>query len=797
MEHREISLEEDEEENQIDNCSHNYYSNKKYSYFSQKKNNENNGGSLLGIILNSFSKIGQGIKNIMTMKMNFDEDENPNIYYQSQSKNKFNNENSNLNEPMEVSHDFNSSMYKNLPQDKNHKYSFSFDNKLDIDFNKKHFKDIIKNNKKILIEEEINTDLPKVKNNIIKDTKYKDEESIKEKKMDISSSLLTHKRKKEEKIEDLLSEEENPKEKSYQNDVEIQENIEESLVGDLSKNHKNNITNIKSINNNTNNSIMQNNINSSIMSISFKSLDDIKSEISQKKKEHIKNVDKLFNRQPFFYNYEKELEIRKKILDEYYKNKAQKIADFNEHIEKEKKKREEEYKKLKIKKEKELKYHSFKKPVIFKKTESSVVEFIGKQEIKSNNNPLDITFGKINQGNTEKKNKEPEAKQSEQNKLFSEVKKSEISFVGNSLFNVPSKNVEEKGSNEEKKDNKKESIFSSLINNNKSNEIKEENTEKKQDNNKNEGFLLFSKSSTDKGLFSGGIGSSTSGSLFGNKEPEKKENEEPKNNALPIGSLFSSQSNNTENKNSLFAPKQNKTNEEQTKEKPKIEGGLFGNLVGDNKSSSNDGGFFNDNNKEKNGLFGNIENKEKSSLFNQETKVSSSIKNDSLFKSNQNETNFSDEKGLLLNKNNPFLANAKANKTNQVNIFQSPTKNNNSNTQNNTQTKSLFGNTNNTGGQQSLFGANNNNNNQQSLFGVNNNNNQSTSLFGDNKTSTSLLGTNNNQSTSLFGAINNKTASFGTINNNTQGSLFGFNNNSSNNQGSLFGNSSPQFTFGK
>ena len=129
--------------------------------------------------------------------------------------------------------------------------------------------------------------------------------------------------------------------------------------------HSNTIT----ITNRNNISEQKNRINTSLMSLTMKSLDNIKDEINQRREENLRSIEEMHKRHGLYYDYLKEGQIREKILEEYYKDKAKKIEEVELQMKREKLKREEEFKKLKIRKASGLKFASIsKKPTILSQT---------------------------------------------------------------------------------------------------------------------------------------------------------------------------------------------------------------------------------------------------------------------------------------------------------------------------------------------------------------------------------------------------------------------------------------------
>lgn len=93
----------------------------------------------------------------------------------------------------------------------------------------------------------------------------------------------------------------------------------------------------------------------------MKSIDNIKSEINRRKEENLRNVEEIHKRYGLNYDYLKEAEISKKILEEYYKSKTKRVAEEKLEMEKKRNKKNEDFQKLKIKKGAGLKYVSLPK----------------------------------------------------------------------------------------------------------------------------------------------------------------------------------------------------------------------------------------------------------------------------------------------------------------------------------------------------------------------------------------------------------------------------------------------------
>ena len=473
--------------------------------------------SFFGSIINSVSKIGQGLKKIMSMRINFENDEdenNPNLY--NQILNRYNNnEEISLIEAPSFMDDSNFPIEKNFNFNPNNNNEINNDSNImmvsqnDINNNNNNNSTIVVNNdnNKVSNDNEnfniINTDIiPKKERKINK----------------IKSSFLNKKRASESKLENIFEGDEEEK------------NEEKNVSNNLNMSKDNNI----------NTSERKNKLNnSSMMSLSMKSLDNIKNEISKRREENLRNVEEMHKRYGLYYDYLKEGEMREKILEEYFKEKAKRLAETKLQIEREKLKREEKFQKLKIKKINGFKYTSSikKKPNILSETKSSEIQFKPsssginfsaqqkkEEEVKQPNTfpkagpsvNLNFTFGpgsispnitNNNNNGNEKKEKENE-EEKEKNK---EVKPSQGLFKFS--FNNPEPEKEKKNlpilferkdtteENNSKKlfDNKTQSIFSSFLGNQK----QEKKPEEKKEEIKNTKEEDFFSSSSNNNLFTG------------------------------------------------------------------------------------------------------------------------------------------------------------------------------------------------------------------------------------------------------------------------------------------------------
>ena len=240
---------------------------RKLKYRNRKGNNEieNSSNSFFSKIINSVSKIGQGLKSIMSMKINIEDDDSydPEVY--NRINNRFNvREEMSLIDAPSFMNDYSINYQKYLKKIEKKNYNeqrYNNSNNMFISHNEMQrydenndndYNDL--NNSFNKGEQEIiNTDINTENNNKIK----------------TESSLLTRKREREDNI----------------TKDEIKEDLKEELKdGEIEKsmNKKSEAkSRIKFDNNNI--SDYKKKINSSINSLSMKSLDNLKNEIEQKK----------------------------------------------------------------------------------------------------------------------------------------------------------------------------------------------------------------------------------------------------------------------------------------------------------------------------------------------------------------------------------------------------------------------------------------------------------------------------------------------------------------------------------
>ena len=326
-------------------------------------NKSKSSNSFFGKIINSVSKIGQGLKNIMSMKINYgDEDEddfNKNIY--DNVLNRFNNnEEINLIDAPSFMEESNIQNQSNKKNDSN--IMMISQNEINNNENSiKNFENSF-NNKN---EEIINTDI----------------EPKEERKYIIKSTFLNKKRNNDRNI-DIL-EEKDEEEKNEEENVNMNLSKSNNFItknkGENSLNSSRiKINNSNSKINKTNNKLLN---NSSLMNISMRSLNSIKGDINKIKQENLHLVEEMHKRYNLNYDSNKEQQIRQKILEDYYKEKAKRMAEEKFKL----LKRKEEFKKIKIREGAKVKYTSTqKKPIILSETKNEEIHF--KPSINNINN---------------------------------------------------------------------------------------------------------------------------------------------------------------------------------------------------------------------------------------------------------------------------------------------------------------------------------------------------------------------------------------------------------------------------
>ena len=534
----------------------------------------------------------------------------------------------------------------------------------------------------------------------------------KDPEINIKSMLLNKKRANSRHLESIIEEEEEKNEEQEQNKINtsISKIKAENNKPEISINNssKINLRNSKYINSNNISSKNRINNTSSMMSLSMKSLESIKNEISKRREENLRNVEEMHKRHGLNYDYDQEKKIREKILDEYYKDKAKRIAEGRLKMEKEKQKREEEFNKLKIRKINEFKFTSHKKPKILTETKNTQIHFkpINDNNIKSLS-PKDIdkkqanTFNKVN---------------SLQNFSFSNASP----IINNDNDSKENKDINDKKEEKEdtkeiKVDNKDKKEMPSLFGN--QGDKKEMTSLFGNQGNKKEENKLFVFQDNKKDEHESKL---TKGLLFNNvmlnPNNDKENNKKIEEPSLPKLVEKSEESNEKafdNKKNSVFSnfivqePQKEIKGEIKADNNIKQDGDYFGSSLNIFKGTnfankpSTESLFKGNANPNNNQNIFTTENTEKNGLFNQQSKVSSSINNTNLFQSN-NANNQGAQNKSLVNNTNPFLnPNFSSSATN---LFGAPISNNNNQNQNQS-SNSLFG-----------FKLNNNQGSQGSLF---------------------------------------------------------------------------------
>ena len=630
-----ISLEED-----------NFFSEPKTNK-SKKQGNKNKSktsNSFFGKIINSVSKIGQGLKNIMSMKINYeDEDDyNPNLYEQISSRFNNNEEISLIDAPsfMEESNIQNQSNKKNesnimmISQNEINNDNDINNNNNNAINNIESFNNSLNHQK----EEIINTDL--VPNN--------------ERKLSIKSTFLNKKRLNDRHLENIFEERNEEEEKNEEENLNV--NISGNRNKILNKTKFENSFDSSRIKMNKTNSNIKNKMNklnnTSMMSLSMRSLDNIKNEISKRREENLRSVQDMYKKNSLKYNDKEDEQLREKILKEYYADKAKRNAEVKLKLEREKQRREEEFKKLKIRKESGFKYGSIpKKQNILSEMKSTEINFKPSYKKVINNNSSilsqkeetksfnpNITFGNIS--NSQSQTNEIKIINNDNNNNDINKNKPNLKEEPKSLFG-PS----EVKKDEEKKQKESESKTNTGLFSNTESNLNAFNNNK-QEENKNTPFL------------------------FGNTNNEKK----------PIfdnrkQSIFS---------NMIVPPEKEKEKKEEIKTtNDKKQEDFFGSSINLEFKKNDESSLFKGNSDMK-GIFGTQISNEKGGLFDQNNQVSQGINPKSLFNSNKPPIN------SLANQNNPFLKVSNSNKGSTTNLF-GVSSNNENNTQKQTSTTSFFG----------------------------------------------------------------------------------------------------------
>ena len=705
---------------------------RKLKYRNRKGNNglENSSNSFFSKIINSVSKIGQGLKSIMSMKINIEDDDSydPEVYNRINNRFNVREEMSLIDAPSFMNdYSINYKKYlKNIEKKNYNEQRYNNSNNMFISHNEMQRYDENNDNDN---DNDLNNSFNKGEQEII-NTDINTENNN---KLKIESSLLTRKREREDNI----------------TKDEIKEDLKEELKNDEIEKSMNRKSEAKSRIKFDNNNISdyKKKINSSINSLSMKSLDNLKNEIEQKKIDNLKIVEEMYQRNDLYYDYLKDVQMRANELDDYFKEKVKKIE-----MEKEKRKKEEEKKKFKVKKSTDLKFYCVqkKKPKIFAEKKVEEFQFIGKPKpkvkieppnIENNNNIIPNKLGDSFLTGNHNNDKKDSINNENDNKNKEDNIKNETILKLNNDTNESGKEVI-----------KLPVLISKEKNDDKNNGKENSNTkEVKKEDKKPEVPLFSSNDPIRKDIFSNSQNAdkvipSPWKNVFSNYNPigQNVSNIENKKEEKPATSIFEGNKDipklftgsNITNDKGIFSSSKPKTNESL----------FFG--IGINTS------------KQKNSIFNN--NPKKEGLFNQQTSISSSINENNLFTSNK-----PDEKSKEASiQNNPFFSKIE-NKT--FNIFTNNPQNNDKNAQNNQPFKSnqekgsLFG------PQSSIFPSSDTStpfmpskygNDQGSLLSQNNpflsnkTVSNTTNIFGNNKNE------QNNQSQFTFGSF-------------SKGSLFG------------------------
>ena len=398
------------------------------------------------------------------------------------------------------------------------------------------------------------------------------------------------------------------------------------------------------------------------MNISMRSLKSIKDEINKRREENLRSIEDMHKRYGLNYDPKKEKQIREKILEDYYKEKAKRIAEGKLKLEREKIKREEYFKKLRVRKGTGIKYTPTKIPIILSETKNEQIHFKPNTKDIGNKNNLSLSQKEI----VKQPNTIPKAKP---------IYDSNITF-GN-ISNSQSQHNDSKEENKKNKENSNDNI------NIKKEEAKPKETlpffgfnQPQKDKNDIEKekeskpyISLFDNLGNSGNLFNQQAGNTTAPSLFGNTNivSEKKEIKENKgifdNRKTSIFDGMIVKNEKIEEKKEGINFKNEKkqddffssTNNLEIKNEDSISNSLF---KGDNAKS----------------IFGRQLSSEKGGIFDQNTKVSKAINQQSLFLSN----NDGNTENSLLTKNNPFVnASSNSNKGSSTNLFGAPSGNEN------------------------------------------------------------------------------------------------------------------------
>ena len=600
-----------------------------------KKQDNNNksktSNSFFGKLINSVSKIGQGLRNIMSMKINYEDEDDFNSNLYNQISNRFNN-----NEEISLI-DAPSFMEESNIQNQSNKKNES--NIMMISQNEiNNDDDIVNNNNAINNIEDFKNSLDNQKEEITNTKIVPNNKG----KLRIKSTFLNKKRYNDHHLENIM-EEKDEEEKNEEENLNI--NISENENNRNNKNKEENSLNSSKIKINKSNSNIKNNTfkmdknNTSMMSLSMKSMDNLKNEISKRREENLRSIKEMYNKYELKYDSKKEEQIRDKILDDYFKEKAKRIAEGKLKMEREKQKREEEFNKLKIRKESGFKFSSIqKKPNIFSEAKNAEIHFkpisnivnssnnfntSKKEEIKQpntmpkiNTHPnLNITFGNINNSLSQNH----------------EIKVENNDIKDNDNININKKN-NELNSNEEKK-----TIFGF-------NEMKKEENSTKKENESKPDQKLFNYSGNNLSIINnenikqGKI--NTEPSLFGINNINKGQKEVFDNKKKSIFDNFIVPQTKVEEKK-----------EEKIINNDKKQEDFFGssNNIGFMKNDKNS--LFQGNSNTQN-IFNAQVSSEKGGIFDQNNNISKEINQQPLFNSNKIENSLFNKNNLFANINN-------------------------------------------------------------------------------------------------------------------------------------------------
>ena len=397
--------------------------------------------------------------------------------------------------------------------------------------------------------------------------------------------------------------------------------------------------------------------NTSMMSLSMRSLDNIKNEISKRREENLRSVQDMYKKNGLKYNDEEDKELRKKILEEYYADKAKRNAEVKLKLEREKRRREEEFKKLKIRKESGFKYGSIpKKQNILSEMKSTEINFKPSYKKVIINNNSSILSQK------------EETKQINPNITFGNISNSQSQTNEIKIINNDNNNDNNDIAINKKKPNLKEepkSLFGPS-------EVKKDEEKKQKESESKTNTGLFSNTESNLNVFNNNKQEENKNTpfLFGNTNNEKK----------PIfdnrkQSIFS---------NMIVPPEKEKEKKEEIKTtNDKKQEDFFGSSINLEFKKNDESSLFKGNSDMK-GIFGTQISNEKGGLFDQNNQVSQGINPKSLFNSNKPPIN------SLATQNNPFLKASNSNKGSTTNLF-GVSSNNENNTQKQTSTTSFFG----------------------------------------------------------------------------------------------------------